>query len=96
MCEVVCEQGLGEAPAGVLLGTWEGDVILLQNMKKPLTLCSGWNKMDSLAATDQIVVGGHVHVHSRRARREWRTSCGPGFTACRKDGYILVAKNKST
>ncbi len=54
-------QGLGEGPAGVLLGTWDdGNVILLQNMKKPRMLCSGWNKLESLAATDQIVVGGHV------------------------------------
>ncbi len=54
-------QGLGEGPEGVLLGTWDdGNVILLQNEKQPLTLCTGWDQLDVLAATDQIVVGGHV------------------------------------
>jgi hypothetical protein len=79
------DAGLGTGPAGVLLGRWDGDVVLMQSMKKPMTLCSSWERLQCLAATDQIVVGG-----GQAKKKNYIKG-----TTCRKDGYPLVESKAS-
>jgi hypothetical protein len=58
-------QGLGNGPAGVLAGTWEGPICLLERLNKPRPLGTSLEEqplkyvpITCLAATDEVVVNG--------------------------------------
>ncbi len=63
-------QGLGEGPAGVLVGQWKGDVSVRESMKKPIPLFSISGGIKCMTATDEVVVIGSVDGDVRIVRMD--------------------------
>jgi hypothetical protein len=67
-------QGLGEGPAGALVGTSEGRVCYVMRGKEPVPLrcfeTRGLGSVECLAANDEIVVTGWADGSIRYARMD--------------------------
>ncbi len=61
---------MGEGPARVLVGQWNGDVSVRESMKKPVPLFSISRGIKCMAASDEVVAIGSVDGDMRIVRMD--------------------------